>query len=399
MLGHIFKLFWRGRRLNFWLILELTIVFIITWYIVDMGFQMLYRKHLPMGFETEQVYTIDFPVWEGEEAKAKCESFFARVKHFEGVKSVYMGRDRSALPFSTSFSGGRISADTTKKELFHAGFRQIGDNAYFEILGIRSLSTGKIARLNEADPTGVIVSESAAKKLFPEGEAIGREVYGSGEVYRIIDIVADQKESEYQLSYPTVFVYGLEPLDPSSTILFSVGEAFDRAKFEREVGACRSLEESSEWLNEASGIGKQTLLAWTLIIFFGLSVALGIVGSFWFRMRRRHSEIGLRMSLGSTRREIQWLFVGEALVILLASLLPALGLCYLISDAELMMPIGILGDRGVSDPGYLINQPWTRLGITAGFSLLVMALLVGLSAWIPARQGANLNPVDALRDE
>lgn len=399
MLRHIFKLFWRGRRTNFWLILELTIVFIITWYIVDMGFQMLYRRHLPMGFETEQVYTVNIPPFKGEDAKAKAESFVARVEHFEGVKRAYVGRDQSALPFSSSFSGGRISVDTTSKEQLHVGFRQISGNAYFEILGIRSLRTDKIARFDEADPAGIIVSESTAQKLFPAGEAIGREVYDSGEAYRIIDIVADQKESEYQLGYPTVFVYGLEPLDPASTVLFSVGEAFDRAKFEREMGVCRSLEESSEWLNEAMGIGKQTLLAWTLIIFFGLSVALGIVGSFWFRMRRRHGEIGLRMSLGSTRGEIEWLFVGEALVILLVALVPALGLCYLISDAELMMPIGIFGDRGAGDPSYLINQPWTRLGITASFSLVAMALLVSLSAWIPACQGARLNPVDALRDE
>lgn len=399
MIRHIFSLIWTGRKHNAWLFAELSIVFVIAWYMVDLGFQLLHNRSIPMGYELDGVYVLEQVYMTKEEAAEERDRLLERVRHFPSVRATHMTSRFDVLPFSSSFNGGRYHADSTTGKDLHARYRAINDDDYFEVFDVRSIRTGERARFDLSDPSGVIVSEDFAEKLFGSVEVIGRRIYSGEGALRIVDVIPRQKGAIYELPYPALYLRYPEEVELLQQIVFSVSRDFDRETFEREVGPCKPLIEESDVLSHLYGVGKQVVLARALAIFFVSSIALGIVGSFWFRMRKRRSEIGLRMALGSSRLRLECLLVGEALLLLLMASLPALGVAALIVDNDLLMGIGLSGSRGSGDAMYLINQPWLRYVITAGSTLVIMALVVGLSAWIPARQGANLNPVDALRSE
>ena len=41
-----------------------------------------------------------------------------------------------------------------------------------------------------------------------------------------------------------------------------------------------------------------------ILFFLMLNIFLGVIGTFWFRTRRRRNEIALRLAMGSTKKQI-----------------------------------------------------------------------------------------------
>ena len=50
-----------------------------------------------------------------------------------------------------------------------------------------------------------------------------------------------------------------------------------------------------------------------VVLFLLVNVFLGLIGTFWFRTRRRRSEIALRMTMGSTRGGVFRLLIGSGI--------------------------------------------------------------------------------------
>ena len=53
-----------------------------------------------------------------------------------------------------------------------------------------------------------------------------------------------------------------------------------------------------------------------VVLFLLVNVFLGLIGTFWFRTRRRRSEIALRLAMGSTKNQVFRLLAGEGLLLL-----------------------------------------------------------------------------------
>ena len=68
-----------------------------------------------------------------------------------------------------------------------------------------------------------------------------------------------------------------------------------------------------------------------------VNVFLGLIGTFWFRTRRRRNEIALRLAMGSTKKQIFCLLMGEGLLLLTLVTLPAMIVCYNVGIAEFTM--------------------------------------------------------------
>jgi predicted permease len=125
------------------------------------------------------------------------------------------------------------------------------------------------------------------------------------------------------------------------------------------------------WL--ASGFG---LLALIL-------ACLGIYGTLGYAVARRWPEIGLRMALGATRRDVVSLILRESLAPVLVGATVGVGLA-LASTRVVQSQLFEVGPR---DPVTLF---------IATIALLAAALL---AAWLPSRRAANVDPVRALRAE
>jgi putative ABC transport system permease protein len=133
---------------------------------------------------------------------------------------------------------------------------------------------------------------------------------------------------------------------------------------------------------------RETTDTFTLLIssIAGISLlvgGIGILAIMLIAIRERTNEIGLRMAVGASRRDIMTQFVIEASI---------LGVCGGIAGIIL----GILGSISVGiGTSWAISISPTSVMLAFGFSLLV-GLFFGV---YPARRASLLDPIDALRSE
>lgn len=119
----------------------------------------------------------------------------------------------------------------------------------------------------------------------------------------------------------------------------------------------------------------------SLITLFGASI--GLMNIMLVSVTERTREIGVRKSLGATKRQVQMQFLTEAITITqLGGLLGIL----------LGVGIGSLVGLAIGAP-FFIPWEWVGLGIAV---CLVVGVLAG---WYPARKASKLDPIDALRYE
>ena len=120
--------------------------------------------------------------------------------------------------------------------------------------------------------------------------------------------------------------------------------------------------------------------------FLIFNIFLGIIGTFWFRNEYRKSEIGLRLAVGSTRRQILQMMIGEGWLLLSLVAIPAAIICINIAKMELI-------DTNV--------MPVTFFRVFAGLisTYLLMAFFITLGAWYPAYLSSKIAPADTLRAE
>jgi putative ABC transport system permease protein len=119
----------------------------------------------------------------------------------------------------------------------------------------------------------------------------------------------------------------------------------------------------------------------------GISLLVGGVGILTIMtiaVNERTNEIGLLRALGSEKKQILGVFLGEAVI--LASIGGLAGLVLGIGGAWLL---------GALVPALPTHVSWAYV-ITAELLAVVIGLLAGI---LPARRAAALNPVDALRSE
>jgi ABC-type antimicrobial peptide transport system permease subunit len=125
----------------------------------------------------------------------------------------------------------------------------------------------------------------------------------------------------------------------------------------------------------------------TLLAIFGcLALAMsgaGVYGVTSYLTSRRTQEIGLRMALGATPGNVQFLVFRQAFTTATIGLAIGLGASFALMRAL----------RGVLAAFHFGNLGGASIGVglVAGFA--------ALACWLPARRAAQLDPMSALRDE
>ncbi len=399
MIRHILKQIWTQRRRNTWILTELFIVLVLSWYIIDFGFVLTHNNLITNGFKIDNTYRVYYKELSKEIDKKEFRSFYDKVRLFPGVKKTFLTAKYSGVtPYNGSMSGTNVKRDTTKtsKEFF-AQTKPLTTNNYFDIFQVYStLTPNKPGQLDFSKKSAVL-TKNLADAMFKDESPVGKRVFMNGkEEYVVVDIVNNQKRFTYDQPGNLMFFPINDSTITQPEIAIQVGDNFSLEKFKKEVNntiiSYDDVRKKQEMMGEST-IGIRISLG--IMIFFLLNIALGVIGTFWFRNQTRRGEIGLRIAMGSSKIKLQAQYIFEAILLLTLAFIPALCVNAALVHYDIITTTG----ETIKESGYITAYKWLRFLITSGITYILLAAIVALSAWIPANRASRVHPVDALRDE
>jgi len=375
--------------------------------------------------------------YEPKRAQELYQNLNGRLAALPGVEQVSIS---ATVPFGLTSSdknvqragvnpGAEARPSTTAEGLaFKAAWNSVGAD-YFSTVGLPVLRGRAFteAEATQPGPSVAIIDEPLAKKLWPDGDALGQRVQyaaentpsgqrggdaagGTGAAFS-----KEEKQDE------TIEIVGIVPVtrhdlfaseepDGSIYLPFARGFQSDVSFFVRfrslapgtEAATADSLRRAVREVDPALPIiSLQTFVqfldsnldlwlvragAAMFSVFGGLALGLAVVGLYGvkaYSVARRTREIGIRMALGAQPGMVLRLIMREGSVMLLSGL--ALGLLLAAATGKILS--GILFEVGAFDPP----------AFASAFVVLAAATL--LATWLPARRATRINPMVALRTE
>lgn len=270
---------------------------------------------------------------------------------------------------------------------------------YFQTLGVSLLSGREFTSSdNTLAPKVALVNETFAKHFFPNQSPIGKHlVQSKGNAKPDIEIVGVVRDSKHSgLSERVGRFYYLPYLQKpeSRRLALFVRTAAERGALPTEVRRrIREIDSNLPvvdlgWMQDhvEESVYIERLVAWlggAFGVLATLLAAVGLYGVIAYVTASRTTEIGIRMALGAQRRDVLWLVLHETLLLALVG--AAVGLAGSLATTRLVA--ALLFGLSPTDPAMI------------SLAVLVMILVAGLAAYLPARMATKVDPVVALRHE
>ena len=278
---------------------------------------------------------------------------------------------------------------------------------YTEAIPLFTVERGRfISNFDEEHARPVVVlGASISESLFPNSDAVGKEVRINGAVYEVIgvfehdqglflgpgvDIFAVIPLSNFKKQYPEAKELILAFTVPEGVNLESAqGEVIQAMRRLRRIPADKENDFELSSPDFLSNLWNQLtgalVILTTVISSIGLLVGgIGVMNIMLISVTERTQEIGVRKAIGARRADVRLQFLLEAVVLTLVG-----------------GTLGILIGAGISTLVRTLvpSVPATLsyLWVTIGF---VISVGVGLFfGYYPANLAANLDPIDCLRYE
>jgi putative ABC transport system permease protein len=356
---------------------------------------------IDLGFETDRVLTLNVRLPETKYATAVSRATFfdelaRRVEGIPGVRSVAFAnqfpmRGGWGSSFQMAGPSGEIRAD--------ADFQAVSPG-YFATLGI-PLVRGRLIAPDDRNGNlrVAVVSQTFVRKFLGTREPIGHQFARTGPGTPSVAIVGvvgeirrDGKEAEL---WPQVYLPAaqtdLYPVRLASLAVRAAGDphglvpGIQRAVWsidpDQPITGVRTLDEVLS-ASMAQRRFNMTLLASFAMLAVGLAL-VGVYGVVSYAAAQRTREIGIRVALGASRRDVVALVVRSGLRWSLAGVVVGLMGAY----AATRLMTGLLFGVSPTDPATFAAMAVAMIGVAVSAS------------YIPARRAASVDPISALRAE
>ncbi len=321
-----------------------------------------------------------------------------QIEALPGVRSASLS---SATFFGSSISRGNVTYEGQPGEAPREEWPiKVAATPHFaDTLGL-SLVAGRMFtdRDDRRAPRVAVISESIAKRYFPEDGAVGRRLafdssFRGDNAIEIVGVVRDVHYNSLRSASPYTLYLPLAQAPSQRVDLQVRGSADPRALAPQVQEAVRRYDPAIRIVHAVTldqlvtdSIAQDRLLALLGGSAAAMALVLSAVGIFGvtaYSVERRTPEIGLRMALGASTVRVRWLILRD--VILLASLGGAAGLAAALAASDAVR--GLLFRLAPTDPMTL-----------AGAAAILIAIAL-VSAVLPARRACRLDPWCALQRE
>jgi putative ABC transport system permease protein len=355
----------------------------------------------PRGFDGHDVLIADLLLPSSKYQAVEKQVAFYRALHDDlaaipGVSRV-AANTRPPLDGEAPFSVLTEGATKRLSQLPWASWPNV-TSGYFAAMRI-PLRGGRLFRdAGETEPVAV-VSESAARMLWPGQDPIGKRVNKFSEARddysRIIGVVGDVLSGALDRP-PTPAVYRpynqrggrtaaftliVQTTVPPATLITTIRNAVSRLDPDLPVSELRPMSALI-----ASSVQPRLFQAALLGAFAFVAVllaAIGIHGVVAYSVLQRRKEIGVRIAVGADQQNISQLVFRNGMTPVVFGL--SAGLLASVFITKLMT--SLLFQVRALDPAAFITAP------------SVLTLAAALPCFLTARQAARIDPIDALRSE
>lgn len=351
------------------------------------------------GFDLQHTATASFDLgMQGysQEARVAFQSLLLeRVRAIPGMQSAALA---GLLPLSGRMWGTGVltESETSDDQQRSVGFNSITPE-YLTTMGIPVVRGRDFtARDNASSGLVVIVDETLAKRLWPNGNAIGQRLRVESHAAPLREVVGVARNGYYDslIEQPRGFFYlpyaqygsfesslslVVSTANAPTTVLAPLSAVFKQLDPNMPLYRLQTLKQNISQVTD-----KQRAAA-ALLGLFGvmalLLASLGMYGVTAHGVRLRTREIGIRMSLGAQSTDVLALFVRESVRLSLIGVV-----------------IGLVASAGISRviAGFLFGlAPTDALTFVTGGA--VLCVVAAIASYLPARRAAGADPLVALR--
>ncbi len=364
-------------------------------------------QEVDLGLRPDHLLVARLPLPRGQytTAAAKQQFFRSLLARVSALPGVVSATETSTLPPYGGIGTEIEIRGKTHSEKWESIFQLVSEG-YFRPLGIRQLRGRTLSEVEVNDARKVaVINQTLARKYFGQEDPIGRSLTlkmlateitpaVTDPVFEIVGIVADAKNQGIQ-----------EPPRPEIFIPYTITGSFERGILVRTARDPLAMLDTLR--KEIWAVDRNVALTMTgsledylkrftyaeprfslilLGVFAGIGlvlVALGVYSLIAYAVSRQTREIGIRMSLGATRRQV------HRMVLRMGLQLIAQG-----AVAGLLLSFGVTR--------VLAHQLWSvspHDPITLAAVVALMGLAGLAACYFPARRATQVDPIVALRYE
>lgn len=360
-------------------------------------------RQVPLGFDPGNLLTVELSppadrVASPAAARELYDRLVARVSALPGVDAAGL---TGWLPLRAQAPPTPINPEAAPidpREAIRAPMHMV-DPGFFQALGLAPTSGRLLGTLDRDDlPTAVVVNESLAARLWPDGNAVGQRIAIDPHDWQrwvpVVGVIPDVRSGAIRgPTGPALYVALAEmpARDVTVVVRRSGGSPADLASLVRRAVAevdplvpVRSVAPMSDVVRAA--YATSWVMMGLLIVLAGLATALGAVGIYavltqHVTLSRR--EIGVRMALGAQPRALVGSVIRSGMVlcgvgIVAGSVVAALSTRFLES---LLYEVSAL-------------SPWAFVAPAAALGVAAL-----VAAWVPAARAGNTPPAEVLRSD
>ena len=380
----------------------LALVLLIGSALLVQSFQRL--RNVDPGYDTADLYTFQFApdqarLTDGPAWGRLHLDFMDRLRALPGVTGVGVVNN---IPLDEGTGTGRFLTEAMDPQsggvLIDQNFAG-GD--YFRVMGIDLLRGRPFTNDEAVTPnTNVIISRSAAERLWPNQDPIGQRLRPAGNAvqwFTVAGLVEDVKQEDWRDAGEAAVYF---PLTGPTPTAWAMGSPAYVVKSPRASSLGREVRElvrqvapeapvyrefTMEFLAQRSMI-QLSFTMLTLGVVSGLAMILGAVGLYGvlsYGVAERTREIGVRMALGATTGAVRRMVVSQGARVILIGAVVGAG----VALASTRLLDTLLYNVDAASPHVFVAMSIMMIGIGM------------LASYMPARRASSVDPIESLRND